>query len=674
MQHNHHHFECHKDVSEYKSSTHMMMKDFKKRLWVSILLTVPILFLSPMVQSILPFNYTFEKDIYIQFILSSIVFFYGGWPFIKGGYFELKEKSWGMMLLISIAIVTSYVYSTIVVLGVSGKIFFIELATLIDIMLLGHLLEMKSILGSSQALEYLVKMLPSQAHLVINNSIKVIRIEELKINDIVLVKPLDQIPCDGVVTQGVSYIDESFLTGEAKPVRKDINNKVIGGSINGNSEIKVKVSRLGKDSYLSKVINLVKEAQINKSKTQKLADKAAKWLTIITIFSGTITFLIWLLVKQNLSFGLEKMVTVMIISCPHALGLAIPLVVAISTSICAKYGLLVKNRTAFESTRKITTVVFDKTGTLTKGKFGVIKYQSLSSQYTNDQILQLAASLETLSEHPLARGIINLAKSKKLALLEPKNVKNIIGEGLFGKINNKEVLIVNPAYLERNNLFTSTIPVNEQESQVFLVIDKQVVGYINLGDEIRPESFETIKKLQKLKIKTLMITGDNENVAKYVSNTLHIDQYYSNVLPDKKLEIIKDLQKKGEFVAMTGDGINDAPALAQADIGIAIGSGTEIAAQTADIILVKSNPLDILAAIIFGKATYNKMVQNLLWATSYNIIAIPLASGMFYSYGITISPAMGAIFMTLSTIIVAINARLLTLNKALKFLQKTNKE
>ncbi len=670
MNHNHSkHQTCHPTNINHETH-HEMVQDFKKRFWICFFLTIPILIISPMIQNIFHYSIKFYLDSYVEFFLSSFIFIYGGWPFLKGGYEELKNKNPGMMTLISMAILIAYVYSSAVVLGLKGTIFFWELVTLIDIMLLGHWIEMKSVLGASRSLEFLVKMLPSTAHLIKNSTINDVKIEELEIENIVLVKPSEQIPADGYVIEGIGYINESMLTGESIPVKKEMGNKVIGGSINGNSSIKIKISRLGKDSYLSKVINLVKEAQKVKSKTQKLADKAAKWLTFIAIFFGIITFFSWLLIYGDLGFSLERMVTVMVISCPHALGLAIPLVIAISTSLCAKLGLLIRNRTAFENSRKITTIIFDKTGTLTKGKFGVTKCYSLSKKYSSDELLKFTAAIEQHSEHPIATGIIDALKNEKIKLLEAKDVKNITGEGIEGRIENKNIKIVSFAYLKKNNISIPNLSLENSTTNVFILIDQQVEGYISLEDEIRPESFETIKQLKKNHIKTIMVTGDNEKVANKVYNELHLDQYYSNTLPHEKLQIVKELQKKGEFVAMTGDGVNDAPALAQADVGIAVGSGTDVAAETADIILVQSNPLDILALILFGKATYNKMIQNLIWATAYNVIAIPLAGGVLYSYGVIISPAFGAVLMSLSTVIVAINARLLSLNKGLKILQR----
>jgi len=637
----------------------MMIVDFKNRFWISLILTVPILLLSEMIQHWLRFDLRFAGDKYVLLILSSFIFFYGGWPFLKGITEELKAKSPGMMTLIALAITVAYVFSVAIIFGFPGMDFFWELATLIDIMLLGHWLEMKSVLGASKALQLLVSMMPAEAHKVHGDHVMDVKLEDLQSNDIVLIKPGEKVPADGIVTEGESYLNESMLTGESIPVKKEKNDKVIGGSINGNGSLKVKVLHTGKDSYLNKVIKLVEEAQRTKSKTQHLADRAAKWLTYIALFVGISTLVVWLLLGSETNYAVERMVTVMVISCPHALGLAIPLVVAISTAVSAQNGLLIRNRTAFENSRKITTIVFDKTGTLTKGEFGVTRIETIGDINKKD-LLQYAASLEQSSEHPIAVGIIQKAKEEKLEIFKVENFNAITGKGVEANVNGKNIKVVSPGYLKEKNI---SIPANstpsEAETIVFVLLDNQLAGYVALADEIRPESKPAIQSFKKNGIKVMMATGDNEKVAKAVADELGLDGYYSEVLPHQKVEIVKELQNKNEFVAMTGDGVNDAPALAQADVGIAVGSGTDVAAETADIILVNSNPKDILNLILFGKATYKKMVQNLIWATGYNAIAIPLAAGVLYSSGFVLDPAIGAIFMSLSTIIVAINAQLL---------------
>jgi Cu2+-exporting ATPase len=612
-----------------------------------------------MIQHWLKFEIKFPGDKYVLLILSSFIFFYGGWPFLRGLTDELKAKSPGMMTLIALAITVAYVFSVAIIFGFPGMDFFWELATLIVIMLLGHWLEMKSVLGASKALQLLVSMMPAEAHKVHDDHVMDVKLEELQSNDIVLIKPGEKVPADGIVTDGESYLNESMLTGESKPVKKEKNDKVIGGSINGNGSLKVKVLHTGKDSYLNKVIKLVEEAQRTKSKTQHLADRAAKWLTYIALVVGIATLVVWLLLGSETNYAVERMVTVMVISCPHALGLAIPLVVAISTAVSAQNGLLIRNRTAFENSRKITTIVFDKTGTLTKGEFGVTRIEAIDNINKKD-LLQYAASLEQSSEHPIAVGIIQKAKEEKLEIFKTENFNAITGKGVEANVKGKNVKVVSPGYLKEKQI---PVPTNgsssEAETIVFVLIENQMAGYIALADEIRPESKAAIDAFKKNGIKVMMATGDNEKVAKAVADELGLDGYYAEVLPHQKVEIVKELQNKNEFVAMTGDGVNDAPALAQADVGIAVGSGTDIAAETADIILVNSNPKDILNLILFGKATYRKMLQNLIWATSYNAIAIPLAAGVLFSTGFVLDPAIGAVFMSLSTIIVAVNAQLL---------------
>lgn len=636
----------------------MMIDDFKKRFWISLVLTVPILALSHMIQQLLGFELTFFGDQYVLFGLSTIVFFYGGWPFLKGLWDELKDKNPGMMTLIAVAITVAYVYSSAVVFGLEGMDFFWELVTLIVIMLLGHWIEMKSVMGASRALELLVQMMPSEAHLVHGDQIKDIKVDELKKEDIILIKANEKIPADGTVVDGESHLDESMLTGESKPVKKSKGDQVIGGSVNGSQSIKVKVSKTGKESYLNKVITLVEEAQKAKSKTQNLANIAARWLTFIAIGAGTITLVTWISLGKPLDFALERMVTVMVISCPHALGLAIPLVVAISTAVSASKGLLIRNRTAFENARKITAMVFDKTGTLTEGKFGVSRHESLSDDIAKEELLSFVASLEQQSEHPIAQGIVKAAKEAKLKLKKVENFESLTAKGIQGKIDGKSWKVVSPRYLKENKIeIPEKAGSDAAETIVFALREEKLIGFIALSDKIREESSKAIETLREKGMKLYMATGDNEKTAKAVSDKLGLDGYYSEVLPHQKVEIIKKLQKEGHFVAMTGDGVNDAPALAQANVGIAVGSGTDVAAETADIILVNSNPKDIANLVLFGRATYNKMIQNLAWATGYNAIALPLATG--FIPGLVISPAIGAVFMSLSTVIVAINAQLL---------------
>lgn len=646
---------------------HAMIADFKRRFFVVLFLTIPIMLLSPMIQHWLNVHWQFTGSSYVLLALSTVVFIYGGFPFLKGFATEIKAKSPGMMLLIGFAITVAYIYSVAVVLGLQGMDFFWELATLILIMLLGHWIEMKSVAGASRELELLVQLMPSDAHMVMPGMVHDVKTDTLKEGDVILVKPGEKVAADGIIAEGESYLNESMLTGESKPVQKIKGDKVIAGSINGNGSIKVTVSHVAKDSYLSQVIKLVDDAQKSKSKTQLLADTAARWLTVIAIVAGIATFLFWYLTGQSLAFAMERMVTVIVICCPHALGLAVPLVVAKSTALSAKHGLLIKNRTAFENARKITTIIFDKTGTLTIGRFQVSKIVSLKKDLNENEIIRLASALEQKSEHPIATGILQKVKDLKLHIPATENFNAITGKGVEATVESKKILVVSPGYLKENKISVPDgFTANDMETVVFVIINNELTGYIALSDEIRPESANAIKTLRENKIKSILLTGDNAKVAKSVNDELKMDGFFAEVLPHQKLEKIKELQSKGEFIAMTGDGVNDAPALAQADVGIAVGSGSDIAAETAGIILVNSNPNDIVSLILFGKATYRKMIQNLIWATGYNVIALPLAAGVLYKWNIMLSPAMGAVLMTLSTVVVAINASLLKVNSVSK--------
>jgi Cu2+-exporting ATPase len=633
--------------------------DFWKRFLICSVVSIPVLALSHMIQLFLGFTFGFLGDKYVLAILSTFIFVYGGYPFLKGLYDEVKDKAIGMMTLIGIAITVAWAYSVAITFGLKGMDFYWEMATLIDIMLIGHYFEMKSVMGASRSLELLVKMMPSTAHHIVNGMVHDMPVSHLKIGDMVLIKPGEKIPVDGIVTEGESYLDESMLTGESKPVKKEKNSKVIGSSVNSNGLLTIKVTSTGKDGYLNKIVRLVEDAQKVKSKTQNFADRAAKVLTFVALGGGIITFVVWLLLGFPFVFALERMVTVMVISCPHALGLAVPLVVAISTSIAAQKGLLIRNRTAFENARLITTIIFDKTGTLTKGAHELQEIIVIDKQYNKDELLRLASGIEQNSEHYIAQGLIR--KSKELGLSIPKSEKfnYLPGQGIEGIVEGKNIVVVGPNYLKEQNIHIGDIKVESIGTVVYVLINKELSGYFTFADQIREESFQAIQMLKEKGIKNLLLTGDNEIVAKKVSDELKMDGFLANVLPHDKLEKVRELQNKGEFVAMTGDGVNDAPALAQADVGIAVGSGTDVAAETADIILVNSNPKDIATLVLFGRATYNKMIQNLWWAAGYNILAIPLAAGVLYKWDIMLSPAVGAVLMSLSTIVVAINAKLL---------------
>lgn len=651
-----------------------MLEDFRRRFIVSFVLTFPVLVLSPTIQDFFNFELHVPGADYLTFFLSSIVYFYGGYPFLRGIKEELSEKSPGMMTLIAIAISVAYFYSSAVVFGLHGEVFFWELVTLIDVMLLGHWLEMRSVMGASRALEELVKIMPSVAHLKKDGEVIDVAVEQLEVGDKVLIKPGEKVPVDGIVVEGTSSVNESMLTGESKPVSKKPGNDVIGGSINGEAAFVVRVEKTGKDTYLSQVVELVRAAQESKSKTQDLANQAAMYLTIIALTVGTLTFILWILFGQQLVFALERAVTVMVITCPHALGLAIPLVVAVSTSIAAKSGLLIRDRQAFERARNLQAIIFDKTGTLTEGRFGVTDVVSLvvsvsgeenrfgEYEKDNKRILSLAASLEASSEHPIATGILESAQEKGMQIQPVEEFSSIPGKGVQGLIEGKKFLVVSPGYLEENGISLKNEKIEEIKAQgktvVFLLEGDRVLGAFALADIVRKESKEAISKLKSMGIKCLMLTGDNRYVAAWVSQELELDDYFAEVLPHEKAAKVKEVQAQ-YITGMVGDGVNDAPALAQADIGIAIGAGTDVAIETADIVLVKNDPRDVVNIIGLSRKTYSKMYQNLLWATGYNVFAIPLAAGVLYGYGILLSPAMGAVFMSLSTVIVAINAQTL---------------
>ena len=666
-EHSHHH-QNHDHHSKSDSSAAGFDKhaghhtpDFLKRFWISLALTVPVLLLSHMIQQWLGFTIAFQGDKYVLLVLGSIIYFYGGMPFFKGFLGEVKAGAIGMMTLVALAITVAYVYSVAVVFGLPGMDFFWELATLIVIMLLGHWLEMRSQMAASKALQSLVALLPNDVTVEHNGSPVKIKLEQLKNGDTVIIRPGEKVAADGLIVEGSSYLNESMLTGESVPVRKESGGKVIAGSINGDGALKIKATGVGKDSYLNKVINLVQDAQAAKSNTQNLADKVAKWLTIVAIVVGVGTFAYWYITMGDLAFALERMVTVMVTACPHALGVAIPLVVAISTTLSATNGLLIRNRTAFETTRKLSTIIFDKTGTLTKGSHTVQKIIPLTEHYSENDLLQYAAAVQQNSEHHIAKGIMQTLSERKLELWKSDNFRYMQGIGVTGIVNGKSVVAAGPNYFVQNNKQVPAIPeeINQDAETVnFILIDDVPVGIVSLADTIREGAKEAIDQLRSMNIKSFLLTGDNEKVAAAVSKQLGMDGYLANVLPHHKQEKVKEFQDKGEIVAMTGDGVNDAPALAAADVGIAVGSGTDVAAETADIILVNSDPRDVVKMIDFGKKTYNKMIQNLVWAVGYNVVAIPLAAGVLYPTFV-LSPAMGAVLMSVSTIVVALNASLL---------------
>ncbi|UTR05883.1 copper-translocating P-type ATPase [Alkalihalobacillus sp. LMS6] len=638
-----------------------MIADFKKRFFVTVILAIPIIILSDMIQMFFNYTVAFPGATAIEVILATIVFFYGGWPFIIGMVSELKQKSPGMMTLIGFAISVAYLYSMATVFWVNEMDFFWELATLIAIMLLGHWIEMKSIMKASDSLESLVDLMPQEANLVTaEGNVQTISVKEVEVGSYLLIKPGEKIPLDGIVEKGSSSVNESMLTGESVPVEKNSGDEVIGGAINSSGSLTVRVNKLSEDGYLSQVVELVKEAQQSKSKTQMLSDRAAKLLFYVAVVAGLLTFIIWMALGYSIGTAMTRMVTVLVISCPHALGLAIPLVVARSTALSAQKGLFIKDRLAFEEARNLDTVVFDKTGTLTEGTFGVtdvISYSDLSEK----QIIERVASLETESEHPIAAGIVAHAKQKGYAINSVDAFDSITGSGIKGTIDGETYYVVSPGYVKRESIQFDETEIESLsavgKTVILLVKDEIVLGAIALADQVKETAKDAVTRLKDLGISPQMLTGDNRRVAETVSKQIGIDHVIAEVLPHQKSEQIKRLQQEGKKVGMTGDGVNDAPALANADLGVAVGAGTDVAMDTADVVLINSHPSDVVSIIDLSRITYRKMIQNLWWAAGYNIAAIPLAAGVLAPWGIILDPAVGAIFMSLSTIIVAINAQ-----------------
>ena len=639
---------------------------FKKKFWLSFALTIPVLIFSETIQEL--FGYTaptFPGSEWIPAILGTIIFFYGGLVFLKSAKAELSARQPGMMTLISLAITVAFGYSIAVSFGLQGMDFWWELATLVTIMLLGHWLEMASVQNAQGALKELAKLLPDEAELVTKNGTKIVTVATLKVGDLVLVRPGSTIPTDGVVIKGESKVNESMLTGESKPVNKLVKSLVIGGAINGSGALTIKVTKVGEDTALAGIMKLVADAQNSKSKTQIVADRAAFYLTFIALGAAILTAIGWTFFSdQSASFILERVVTVLVIACPHALGLAVPLVTAISTTLAAKNGLLVRERMALESARNIDVVLFDKTGTLTKGEQGVVDIITDGAK-VND-VLALAASVELESEHPIAKAIVTFAKGKKLQLSTAKKFSAMSGRGARATVGADLVHVGGPRLIEELSLKLTSSLLNAATSAssdgktvVYIIKSKKVIGAIMLADVIRPESKEAVKTLQKAGKRVAMLTGDAKGVAAWVSKELGITEFFAEVLPEHKADVVKKLQADGSKVAMVGDGVNDAPALTQADVGIAIGAGTDVAIESAGIVLASSDPRGVAKIVILSKATYRKMIQNLAWATGYNAIAIPLAAGVTAGLGFVLSPAIGAVLMSLSTIVVAVNAQFL---------------
>ena len=642
-----------------------MVADFRRRFWISLALTVPVLALSPMIQSFLGLReaLAFAGSGYLLFALSAAVYFYGGWPFLSGLYDELRKRTPGMMTLIALAISVAFFYSSAVVFGLTGKVFFWELVTLIDIMLLGHWIEMKSVMGASGALEALVRLLPSVAHRVgADGATEDVPVSEIAPGDRLLVKPGEKVPIDGIIVKGQSSFDESMLTGESRPIEKGEGQEAVGGAVNGEGAVTLEVKKTGDKTYLSQVIDMVRRAQDTRSRTQDLANRAALWLTYIALAAGFGTLAFWLFDGRSFEFALERMVTVMVITCPHALGLAVPLVVAVSTKLTAQNGLLIRDRAAFERARNLSAVIFDKTGTLTEGKFGVAGVVPLADM-SEDEVLAWAASLESQSEHPIAQGVVRGAKERGIKLKPVEGFRNLTGRGAEATAEGRSVRVVGPGYLRERGLGADDARVRafaeRGNTVVYVLLDDRPVGAIALADVIRKESFEAVKRLKQMGIKSMMLTGDAQAVAKSVADELGLDDFFAEVLPEQKAEKVREVKQRGMTVAMIGDGVNDAPALVESDLGIAVGAGTDVAIEAADVVLVRSDPRDVFAILALSRATYGKMVQNLLWATGYNTFAIPLAAGIGNPWGFLLSPAAGAALMSLSTVIVAINAKLL---------------
>ncbi len=642
---------------------------FFRKFWVSLILTIPVVLYAKVVETIFKWSPpAFPGSDYLPLILGSVVFFYGGWVFLAGAWREIKGRLPGMMTLIAIAISAAYLWSLYAVFAGAEALFW-ELTTLITIMLLGHWLEMRAVSGAQGALKELSKLLPDTAEVIRNGVTMTIPLSELRENDVVLVKPGTKIPADGSIIDGDSDVNESMVTGESKPVSKKQGDAVIAGTINGDGALKIKVAQIGEKTFLAGVMRLVAEAQASKSRLQILSDRAALYLTVVAVGGGIITLVAWLLAGADVGFAVARLVAVLVIACPHALGLAVPLVASISTTKAAQNGFLVKQRLSLEAARTVDTVLFDKTGTLTKGEFGVVEVWSVAD-HSKDEVVELAASLDALSEHPIARAVVAKAKEQGLALKDPKKFEAIKGKGVKAMIDEQEIMIGGPALLEGLNISIPSElskPVQDAgrkgQTIIFTIRDKKLLGAIALADIIREESREAIKSLKEMGVKSAMITGDSEDVAKWVASELGIDEYFARVLPHQKSEKVKALQGRGLKVAMVGDGINDAPALTQADLGIAIGAGTNVAIESAGIILVRNDPRDIVKIVRLSQMTYTKMIQNLFWATGYNIVALPLAAGALAFKGIILDPAIAAVFMSASTVIVAFNAVLLKRRK-----------
>lgn len=669
--HDHHDHSGHDGHHGHDGHGAHMMADFKQRFWVVLVLSIPLAIIAPMLMHLFGYHIDFPGQGLLEFGLATVVFFYGGKPFLSHAWDELKSGVPGMMMLISLAIVAAYVYSVLTTFFISGMNYYFELASLILIMLAGHYIEMKAQMSAGNAVESLAKLLPSDAEVIHEDgSTSEVKVDQLKKGDRIFIRPGAKIPIDATVYEGHSEVDESMLTGESVPVLKEADAKIVGGAINGDGILKATVTKTGTDTYLAQIINLVTDAQAQKSKAQSIADVWAKYLFYIALVAGIIAFVAWTGVDGYL-MGLQFMVATFVIACPHALGLAVPLVNAESTSLAAESGLFIQNRIAFEDAHKIDKIVFDKTGTLTQGEFGVDEITVMDDKFNETSLLQIVYAIESQSEHPIARGIVKEAESRKLEKLQVADYHNLTGKGLEGTVDGKNIQILSPkatrqaGYTFDEEAFKASA--SKGRTVVFVIYDQVLVGAIAVSDIVREEAKAVVADLQSKGIQVLMLTGDNQQVADSVGQALHLDDVFAEVLSDEKADKIKSLQADGGRVAMVGDGVNDAPALAQADLGIAIGAGTDVARETGDIILVDSNIHDVLNILNLSKATKQKINQNLMWGAGYNVVAIPLAAGVLAGLGIVLGPALSAIIMSLSTVVCAVNARML--RRAYKKLQ-----
>lgn len=662
--HTQHQPHAHHDHDQHQGHSPGMFRD---KFWISFWLSLPVIFWSPHIQTLLGYQAPqFPGSEWVAPTLSTFIFVYGGMVFLKGAWHELKARLPGMMTLISLAILVAFIFSWVVQLEIiKAQSLWWELATLIVIMLLGHWIEMRSIHQAQGALHQLAKLLPDTALKIDDSGEHQLPVSELKKGDIILVKPGDRVPVDGVIRKGQSDLNESMITGESRSVKKQTGDEIIAGTVNGSGSLRVKVTGTGDDTKLSGIMRFVAEAQKSKSRAQHLADRAAQWLTAVAIASGVLTLIVWQFIGASIDFSIIRVVTVLVIACPHALGLAIPLVVAISTTLGAQNGLLIRDRRGLEEARKVDTVIFDKTGTLTLGEFRVVK-TTLADNVLEEDALSIAASIESESEHPIAKGIVKTVQEKNLPLLDVENFQALTGKGVTATISGETYKMGGAALLKTENiqfpdalLKTAKNAADNGQTAIYLIKDLHAIAVFIIADAIRKESREAVEALHKRGIEVAMLTGDDSAVANAVAKSLGIDTVFSEVLPEDKATKVQALQQKGKKVAMVGDGVNDAPALATADVGIAIGAGTDVAVEAGHIVLVRSDPRDIPKIISLSRATYQKMVQNLWWAAGYNIFAIPLAAGALMSWGILLSPAVGAILMSLSTLIVALNAQLL---------------